>query len=473
MLYLSSTITDRDLVKGAVHVIQTRSESAFSVFKLFDIMPSGAFPVSFRISCVNRLIKASRLDQAMALLVSVDWSTIRECELKGLDLTSFMAAVPCMAERDDFPMLLGLFSKAHGLDDDHRIRFTLDVSSRLIMEGMRACAETILRGISPAHVANDDHLADLGLQFIQVSRFDEADTIFKMAGERQKKHPPLAVYEAVNTMCRGDHDAALSLLDSLAVSGNDAPLILCWKAKMLNYAGHHHDALVWAQRALEYTTTGRPVQRCYCLVECGNSLRSLGKTEDALVCYEKAMEKEMGAVFWLWIACFEKAMALTALGRPADALRAAEKGCSYVSPRFNTIFNPCTVMRRFLDHRLGRDADLPFNEQIDQVRLWPWPYYPYNLWMLILIGIIREEQGGEDVMNLLDPDVECPVFARTVKRKSSGQRACGTGRIHSEDILFSRLWLHDDNINVLRDILSGRTLGPGGLFSLGCDASTQ
>lgn len=393
--------------QGDVSLFLLESANMAERFSVFDNM-------DIKLRAANTLLARGQTDQAKGLIAEIDTAKFMKHVNSAGQVRLLFNVIAYFQRPAEIFRLLEDVKIIRLFGGEALIDLKLNIVNTLIMQGQRQAAKEILTGINPESLSNQDHAGLLGLAYIQLSMFDQASHVFGVAERKENSHPDLFTHMARLFLCLGEIDKAKDYIDKHAQSNKRSPSNLLWKAKLLNYTGQHVDALYWVDILLS-NFSSFPVRRCFGFVEKGNTLRSLARFEEALFCYQKAQEIHIGATFWLWIAHFEHAMTLIYLDKTEEALTAALKGCTYKSQMYSEKYNPCVILYHFLLHRQKRSKDflIPTMKWADNARLWPHPYTPHKVWMLLLTAVVLEEQGhtqtaksliGEIINSLVSKD---------------------------------------------------------------------
>lgn len=385
--------------KGDEALFLLESANMAERFSVFD-------DIDIKLRAANTLLARGQTDQAKGLIAEIDTAKFMKHVNSAGQVKLLFNLIAYFQRSAEILRLLEDVKIIRLFGGETLIDLKLNIVNKLIMQGQRQAAKEVLTGISHEKLSNDDHAGLLGLAYIQLSMFDQALHVFGVAERKGHIHPDLSVYMAVLFLCLGEIDKAKEYIDKYTQSNKRSPSNLLWKAKLLNYTGQHDDALYWVDILLS-NFSYVPVHRCFGFVEKGNTLRSLARFEEALLCYQKAQEMHIGPIFWLWIAHFEHAMTLVYLDKTEEALTAAWNGCTYKSQIYSEKYNPCVILYHFLLHRQKRSKDF-FIQPIkwaENARLWPHPYTPHKVWMLLLTAAVLDERGISNAANCIIDEV--------------------------------------------------------------------
>lgn len=393
MLFLSSKIGDTDILGIASMLLESTPAAIQSSYKLISLIPPGANSWEVRLRVARALLLHDQSHLAERIIENLDVTEYIRNVQNVDDVKSLFNLLPYVQQPEITLESLDFVASNNIFDQYSLIELKLKVANFFILIGKSDAAAIILNSISYANITNQEHLNFLGLYYIHLSKFKTAMDVFNFAERKEIiHHPHFFVFKGVNQFCLNDIEKAKATIDTKIEPKRRTVLNMFWQAKLCNYAGQHDEAYFWIETLLDDSSDFSLVQKCFCRVEKGNTLRSLGKIDEALQCYREAVENDIGALHWLWIAYFEYAMTLIYLGRVDDSLSIAVKGCKCKSYRYNSKYNPCSILSAFLSLRLSQLTEASVQEWADCACLWLFPYMPYKIWMLVLTGIALEEK---------------------------------------------------------------------------------
>ena len=388
--------------QGDVSFFLLESANMAERFSVFD-------DIDIRLRVANALLAQGQIDQAKELIAEINSAEYFQQAASAGQVNLLFNVLVYAQRSNEIVRLLEDVKVIRLIGGEALIDLKLDIGRKLIMQGQRYTAKKILISINPDKLTNKDHFDALGLLYIHLSMFDKASSVFNVAEKKKCIHPDLFTHMAILFFCLGKMDKASKYIDEQIQSSRRTPTNLLWKAKLLNYSGQHVKALYWIDVLLSKYSSN-PVWRCFGLVEKGNFLRSLGKYEEANICYQKAQSTNHGVTFWLWIAHFENAMTLIYLNKAEAALASALKGCSYKSPIYNEKYNPCAILYHYLLYRQNRSKEffiLP-EKWADNAMLWPFSsMQSYKKWMLLLTALVLNERRKPNAANYKFLGAEC------------------------------------------------------------------
>ena len=351
----------------------------------------------------NILLIYGQVGHAKRIIHNIDTTKYFQDSINKWQLILLFEVLLRTGRGDEITKLLENKKIIEMLEEETLVDLKLDIGLKLIMQGQQTTAKNILAGIDEEKLSNKKHIGDLGLLYKHLSMFYKANRVFYVAERKGYIDQRISTHMAIVFMRLGETDKASIYIDKHAQSDSRIPVNLLWKAKLLNYSGQHVNALYWIDMLLLYYPN-KPVPRCFGFVEKGNTLRSLGRYEEANNYYQKAQLIEHSLTFWLWIAYFEHAMTLIYLGEIEDALTTAWNGCKCKSYINSEKFNPCVILYHFLLHRQNRSKEFFISSEkwADNIRFCPFPFLPHKTWMLLLTAIVLKEQGrAEKAKNII------------------------------------------------------------------------
>ena len=458
MLFLSSTIRDTSILSIASMLLQSTPPNTRLAYELASLIHPDVNAWDIRLRLSLALLVQGQIQQAERITDNFDFVEYIQRTQNISIIKSLFNLIPYVQDSRMTIELLDYVESNKVFDRDSLIELKIRTANIFIMIGKGDAGEMILKSISPETIANQDHLGLLGFYYIYLSKFESAAKVFDVAKQKELTHQNLSVFMAINQFCLNDFGKAKITIDNYAINNHRTPLNFLWKAKLLNYEGQFDEALQWIEKALCTSVIKTPVQRCFCLIEKGNILKSLWEIDRAIKCYKEAIVEDHGSLFWLWIAYFEYSMTLVYLGRIDDALAAALKACSYKSYKYNSKFNPCSILSGFLSFRIKQFQVASAREWADKACLWPFPYMSYKFWMLILTGTALEKNRFYD-------DAKSIYYRIMATNKKVNETQLDRFSCKKEnDILFhdhnlmdairSKCWPNDFNWNVIRLLIN-------------------
>lgn len=458
MFYLSSIIGNNSISCAVSVLIQSLPPRIDAACELLQWISPDAIDWETRLRWALILIKHGCLDQAEKITDGFTAADYFKCPHDVNNVKSIFAVLPYVQPSSKTLELLSFVESNDMLDLESLVGVKLRATNSFIYSGKSAAAKIIIKSISCETVTNPHHLTMLGLYHNHLSMFDSAEKVFHLAEQRVLKQPNLSVHMAQNKLCLNEFETAKQTIKENAGSSQRTHLNLAWQAKLYHFEGRVNEALVWINKALRMLDDGSP-QKCFCLIEKGNELRSIGKMDLSINCYTEAIEKEHDMVIWLWVACFEYAMTLLYLGEVDEAVSIALRGCRYNSYKFNSKFNPCLVLSDFLAIHLGKPPTISVHEWPKNAMLWPFPYLPYKLWMLIFsCAAFEKNRLFDDAKKIYDSIMKTGKNNQRMQESYCSNIFPSPSNIFHEckvmDVVQSKLWPNDFNWNILRRLFS-------------------
>ena len=464
MLVLSSKISNAGILNIVSMLLQSKPPETKSAYELISLIPSGANSLELRFRLTRALLENDQALLAERTIENLDVTEYIRNVQNVDDVKSLFNLLPYVQQPEITLESLDLVASNNIFDQYSLIELKLRVANFFILIGKNDAAEILLNSISYANITNQEHLNFLGLYYIHLSKFKTAMDVFNFAERKEIiHHPHFFVYKGVNQFCLNDIEKAKATIDTKIEPRRRTVLNMFWQAKLCNYTGQHDEAYFWIETLLNDSSDISFVQKCFCRVEKGNTLRSLGKIDESIQCYREAVENDIGALHWLWIAYFEYAMTLVYIGRLKDGLSIAVKGCRIKSFRYNSKYNPCSILSVLLSLRLRQVPEISVSEWADYAYLWPFPYMPYKIWMLILSGIALEEKRfhneAKNVYNKILKMNACLSEDQISDISQIKKNDIGFHDRNLMDILRYRLWPNDFNWDVFKRLCGIKKIG--------------
>lgn len=457
MLFLSSKIGNTGVIGIASMLLQSTPPAIQPSYELISLISPGANSFEVRLRLVLALLEHDQVLQAERIFENFNATEFIRNVQKVSGIKSLFNLLPYVQQDEKTVETLDFVASKNIFDEYGLIELKLRTANLFILIGKSDVAELILESISPAEITNQNHLSDLILYYIYLSKFESAMNIFDFAEQKGMiHHPNFSVFMAINQFCLNDIEKAKTTIDKDIAFNSSAVLNMFWKAKLLNYTGQHDQAAFWIETLLNGSSDIPLVHKCFYLVEKGNTLRSLGRIDESIKCYQKAVENDIGALHWLWIAYFEYAMTLVYLRELNGALSIAIKGRNCKSYKYNSKYNPCSILSDFLSLRLNQLPETSVNGWADCACLWPYPFFPYKIWMLVLTGIALEEKRFYDearnVYNKIHKTYVCASEAKGNGLFLMREKDIIFRNRNRMDILQSKFWPKDFNWKIFRQL---------------------